>query len=127
MQLSQALLEAGDIIQESTLARHRYLAVQKEHEETKGTQGESKRRATGTTRARAQAPTELPPVAAMSHEGSPELPRWVVDKVLGNLQHLPDSWPLMRFDLMLHKSGSFYAIWRLNEYLFFCSQANWFM
>ena len=56
----------------------------------------------------------------MSHEGSPELPRRVVDKVLGNLQ-LPDSWPLMRFDLMLHKSGSFYAIWRrflhLNEYL----------
>ena len=95
--------------------------LQKDHEETKETQGESKRRATGTTRARAQAPTALPPVAAMSHEGSPELPRRVVDKVLGNLQHLPDSWPLMRFDLMLHKSGSFYAIWRrflhLNEYL----------
>ena len=57
----------------------------------------------------------------MSHEGSPELPRRVVDKVLGNLQHLPDAWPLMRFDLMLHKSSSFYAIWRrflhLNEYL----------
>ena len=187
MQLSQALLEAGDIIQESTLARHRfffcerlsagmarslhlsficipqstraldqggveprqavspkalrpwtiplrysvgslarhrYLAVQKDHEETKETQGESKRRATGTTRARTQAPTALPPVAAMSHEGSPELPRQVVDKVLGNLQHLPDSWPLMRFDLMLHKSGSFYAIWRrflhLNEYLRNC-------
>ena len=121
MQLSQALLEAGDIIQESTQARHRYLAAQKDHEEAKETQGESKRRATGTTRARAEAPTALPPVAAMSHEGSPELPRRVVDKVLGNLQHLPDSWPLMRFDLMLHKSGSFYAIWRrflhLNEYL----------
>ena len=122
MQLSQALLEAGDIIiQESTQARHRYLAVQKEHEETKETQGKSKRRAPGTTRARVQAPSKLPPVAAMSHEGSPELPRRVVDKVLGNLQHLPDSWPLMQFDLMLHKSGSFYAIWRrflhLNEYL----------
>ena len=52
---------------------------------------------------------------------SSELPRRVVDKVLGNLQHLPDAWPLMRFDLMLHKSSSFYAIWRrflhLNEYL----------
>ena len=48
----------------------------------------------------------------MSHEGSPELPRRVVDKALGNLQHLPDAWPLMRFDLMLHKSSSFYAIWR---------------
>ena len=106
---------------EPTQARHRYLAVQKDHEEAKETQGESKRRATGTTRARAEAPTALPPVAAMSHEGSPELPRRVVDKVLGNLQHLPDSWPLIRFDLMLHKSGSFYAIWRrflhLNEYL----------
>ena len=70
---------------------------------------------------RAQAPTALPPVAAMSHKGSPELPRRVVDKVLGNLQHLPDSWPLMRFDLILHKSESFYAFWRrflhLNEYL----------
>ena len=56
----------------------------------------------------------------MSHKGSPELPRRVVDKVLGNLQHLPDAWPLMRFD-MLHKSSRFYAIWRrflhLNEYL----------
>ena len=185
MQLSQALLEAGDTIQESTQARHRYLAVQKDHEEAKETQGESKRRATGTTRARAAAPATLPQAAAMSHEGSPELPRRVVDKVLGNLadavakryrpwpkglrtdslpwfdsplvqgasrlrytdkaqmqrpghtgrkalatkkdkvlgnlQHLPDAWPLMRFDLMLHKSSSFYAIWRrflhLNEYL----------
>ena len=95
-----------DIIQESMQARHRHLAVQKDHEEAKETQGESKRRATGTTRARAEAPTALPPVAAMSHEGSPELPRRVVDKVVGNLQHLPDSWPLMRFDLMLHKSFS---------------------
>ena len=112
MQLSQALLEAGDIIQESTQARHRHLAVQKNHEEAKETQGESKRRAAGTTRARAAAPTALPPVAAMSHESSPELPRRAVDKVLGNLQHLPNAWPLMRFDLMLHKSGSFYAIWR---------------
>ena len=34
MQLSQALLEAGDIIEESTKARHRYLDVQREHEET---------------------------------------------------------------------------------------------
>ena len=44
-----------------------------------------------------------------------------MDKVLGNLQHLPDSSPLIRFDLMLHKSASYYAIWRrflhLNEYL----------
>ena len=36
-------------------------------------------------------------------------------------QHLPDSWPLIRFDLMLHKSANYYAIWRrflhLNEYL----------
>ena len=71
MQLSQALLEAGDIIQESTLARHRYLDVQKEHEEAKETQGESKRRATGTTRARAQAPSGLAPIATMSHEGLP--------------------------------------------------------
>ena len=43
MQLSQALLEAGDTIEESTQARHRYLAVQKDHEEAKETQGESKR------------------------------------------------------------------------------------
>ena len=78
MQLSQALLEAGDTIQESTQARHRYLAAQKDHEEAKETQGESKRRATGTTRARAAAPAALPQVAAMSHEGSPELPRRVV-------------------------------------------------
>ena len=44
-----------------------------------------------------------------------------MDKVLGNLQHLPDSWPLIRFDLMLRKSASYCAIWRrflhLNEYL----------
>ena len=108
MQLSQALLEAGDIIQESTQARHRYLAVQKDHEEAKETQGESKRRATGTTRARAEAPTALPPVAAMSHEGSPELPRRVVDKVLGNLQHLPDSWLVISVRLhfvLLQKVG----------------------
>ena len=59
MQLSQALLEAGDNIQESTQARHRYLAVQKDHEEAKETQGKSKRRA------RTEAPTALPPVAAM--------------------------------------------------------------
>ena len=45
--------------------------------------GESKRRATGTTRARAQPPAGLPPIAIISR---------VVDKVLGNLQHLPDSW-----------------------------------
>ena len=51
--------------------------MQKDHEEAKETQGESKRRATGTTRARAEAPTALPPAAAMSHEGSPELPRRV--------------------------------------------------
>ena len=62
MQLSQALLEAGDIIQESTLARHRYLDVQKAHEEAKETQGESKRRATGTTRARAQVPSGPAPI-----------------------------------------------------------------
>ena len=44
-----------------------------------------------------------------------------MDKVLGNLQHLSDLWPLIRFDLMLHKSANYYAIWRrflhLNEYL----------
>ena len=32
MQLSQALLEAEDITEESTTARHRYLDVQREHE-----------------------------------------------------------------------------------------------
>ena len=57
----------------------------------------------------------------MSHEGSPELPRRVVDNIIGNLQHLPDSWPLIRFDFMLHRSANYYAIWRrflhLNEYL----------
>ena len=79
MQLSQALLEAGDIIQESTLARHRYLDVQKEHEEAQEQQGGNKRRATGTTRARAKAPAEPAPITTMSHEGSPELPRRVVD------------------------------------------------
>ena len=121
MQLSQALLEAGDIIEESTTARHRYLEVQREHEETLEQQGGSKRRATGTTRTIAPAPAVLTPVATMSHEGSPELPRRVVDNIIGNLQHLPDSWPLIRFDLMLHKSANYYAIWRrflrLNEYL----------
>ena len=44
MQLSQALLEAGDIIQESTTARHRYLEVQREHEEALEQQGGSIRR-----------------------------------------------------------------------------------
>ena len=121
MQLSQALLEAGDIIEESTTARHRYLEVQREHEETLEQQGGSKRRATGTTRTIAPAPAVLTPIATMSHEGSPELPRRVVDNIIGNLQHLPDSWPLIRFDLMLHKSANYYAIWRrflhLNEYL----------
>ena len=110
LQLSQALLEVGDIIQESTLARHRYLEVQKEHEEALEQQGGNKRRATGTqgtTRARAQVPADPAPITTMSHEGSPELPRRVMDKVLGNLQHLPDSWPLIRFDLMLHKSENF--------------------
>ena len=121
MQLSQALLEAGDIMEESTLARHRYLDVQREHEETLEQQGGSKRRATGTTRARTPAPAEPAHITTLSQEGSPELPRRVVDKVLGNLQHLPDSWPLIRFDLMLHKSANYYAIWRrflhLNEYV----------
>ena len=121
MQLSQALLEAGDIIEESTTARHRYLDVQREHEETMEQQGGSKRRATGTTRTTAAAPAVLSPIATMSHEGSPELPRRVVDNIIGNLQHLPDSWPLIRFDLMLHKSANCYAIWRrflhLNKYL----------
>ena len=121
MQLSQALLEAGNIIEESTKARHRYLDVQSEREETLKQHGGSKRRATGTTRTRTPAPAEPAPIATLSQEGSPELPRRVVDKVLGNLQHLPDSWPLIRFDLMLHKSANYYAIWRrflhLNEYL----------
>ena len=121
MQLSQALLEAGDIVEESTTARHRYLDVQREHEEGLEQQGGSKRRATGTTRTSAPAPAELAPIATLSHEGSPELPRRVVDNIIGNLQHLPDSWPLIRFDLMLHKSANYYAIWRrflhLNEYL----------
>ena len=119
MQLSQALLEAGDIIEESTTARHRYLDAQSE--EALEQQGGSKRRATGTTRTSAPAPAELAPIATLSHEGSPELPRRVVDNIIGNLQHLPDSWPLIRFDLMLHKSANYYAIWRrflhLNEYL----------
>ena len=75
MQLSQALLEAGNIIEESTTARHRYLDVQGEHEATLEQQGGSKRRATGTTRTRAPAPAELAPIATLSHEGSPELPR----------------------------------------------------
>ena len=76
MQLSQALLEAGDIMSprrhdivtslcKRSMKRQRRLKV-------------SKRRAPGTTRARVQAPSKLPPVAAMSHEGSPELPRRVV-------------------------------------------------
>ena len=108
MQLSQALLEAGDIIEESTTARHRYLDVQREHEETLEQQGGSKRRATGTTRTSAPAPAVLTPIATLSHEGSPELPRRVVDNIIGNLQHLPDSWPLIRFDLMLHKSAFFF-------------------
>ena len=41
------------------------------------TQGESKRRATGTTRARAQTPACLAPIATMSHEGSSELSSWL--------------------------------------------------
>ena len=59
MQLSQALLEAGDIIEESTTARHKYLDVQREHEETLEQQGGGKRRATGTTRTSAPAPAVL--------------------------------------------------------------------
>ena len=50
MQLAAALVEAEDIIAESTDARHRYLDVQREHEETLEQQGGGKRRATGTTR-----------------------------------------------------------------------------
>ena len=118
---SQALLEAGDIIEESTTARRRYLDVQRAHEEALEQQGGSKRRATGTTRTSTPAPAKLAPLATLSHKGSPELPRQVVDSIIGNLQHLPDSWPLIRFDLMLHKSANYYAIWRrflhLNEYL----------
>ena len=121
VQLTEALLEAGAVIEESTNARHRYLDVQREHEDNLEQRGGHKRRATGTTRRRTPAPADPIPIHTLSHEGSPELPRRVVDKVLGNLQHLPDSWPLIRFDLMLHKSASYYAIWRrflhLNEYL----------
>ena len=77
--------QAGDIIEESTKARHRYLDVQKKHEETLEQQGGSKRRATGTTRMRAPASAELASIATLSYKGLPKLPRWVVDKVLGNL------------------------------------------
>ena len=63
MQLSQALLEAGDIIEETTTARHKYLDVQREHEETMEQQGGSKRRATGTTRTIAPAPAVLSTIA----------------------------------------------------------------
>ena len=82
MQLSQALLEAGDIIEETTTARHKYLDVQREHEETMEQQGGSKRRATGTTRTIAPAPAVLSTIATMSHEGSAELPRRVVDNII---------------------------------------------
>ena len=61
MQLSQALLEAGDTIQESTQARHRHLAVQKDHEEAKESD-------VLLDDARAAAPAALPQVAAMSHD-----------------------------------------------------------
>ena len=121
VQLTEALLEAEEVIEESTAARHHYLNVQKEHEDNLEQQGGSKRRATGSTRRHTPAPQAPVPIHTLSHEGSPELPRRVVDKVLGNLQHSPDSWPLIRFDLTLHKSASYYAIWRrflhLNEYL----------
>ena len=47
--------------------------------------------------------------------------RPIVDKLLANVAHLPDNWPLMKMDLMLHKSESFYTVWRrflhLNEWL----------
>ena len=109
MQLSQALLEAGDIIEESTTARHRYLDVQREHEEALEQQGGSKRRATGTTRTNAPAPAELAPIATLSHEGSPELPRRVVDNIIGNLQHLPDSWPLIQISQLLCHLATIFA------------------
>ena len=102
VQLTEALLEAEAVIEESTAARHHYLNVQKEHEDNLEQQGGHKRRATGSTRRRTPAPEAPLPIHLLSHEGSPELPRTVVDKVLGNLQHLPDFWPLIRFDLMLH-------------------------
>ena len=102
-------------------ARLHYLEVQKEHEEEIGQRGGSKRRATGSTRQSIPAPAAPPAIHTLSHEGSPILPRAIFDKVLSNLRHLPENWPLMRFDLMLHKSASYYAIWRrflrLNEYL----------
>ena len=98
VQLTEALLEAEAVIEESTAARHHYLNVQKEHEDNLEQQGGHKRRATGSTRRRTPAPEAPLPIHVLSHEGSPELPRRVVDKVLGNLQHLPDS--------------SDYAIWR---------------
>ena len=104
VQLSEALLEAEAAIEESFAARHRYLNVQKEHEDNLEQQGGHKRRATGSTRRRTPAPAAPLPIHLLSHKGSPELP-----------------WPLIRFDLMLHKSASYYAIWRrflhLNEYL----------
>ena len=121
VQLTEALLEAEEVIEASTAARHHYLNVQKEHEDNLEQQGGHKRRATGSTRRSTPAPAAPPPIHMLLREGLPTLPRTVVDKVLGNLQHLPDTWPLIRFDLMLRKSASYYAIWRrflhLSEYL----------
>ena len=81
MQLAQALMEAELIIEESTVARRRYLDVQREYEETLEQQGGQKRRATGTTSC-TSTPADPLPIHTMLKEGSPKLPRRVVDKVL---------------------------------------------
>ena len=75
VQLTQALLEAEAVIEESTAARHRYLNVQKEHEDNLEQQGGHKRRATGSTRRRTPAPVAPLPIHMLSHEGPPTLPR----------------------------------------------------
>ena len=102
MQLSQALLEAGDITQESMQARHRHLAVQKDHEEAKETQGQSKRRATGTTRARADKSGSFYAIwrrflhlnECLRNNLTPDTANATIDAhARGLTEHLCNSWP----------------------------------
>ena len=110
VQLTEALFEAEEVIEESTAARYHYLMFRKNMKKIRSSKEDLSDELL-VRRRHTSAPQAPVPIHTLSHEGSPEL-RQVADKVLGNLQRLPDSWPVIRFDLMLHKSASYYAIWR---------------
>lgn len=60
-------------------------------------------------------------VGTAATEGAPTVPSTLVDQVLPLLPRLPNTWPLARIDMLLHKGDGFYSAWRrflhMNEYL----------